>query len=239
MFRALNTIRCKAAKFMRRLIARSSSPWLERSTPFSSKFGLDRGSAIDRYFMDLFLWSNKSLIRGAVLEVGDDQYTQKYGSEVSRCVVLNGAGRLSSEIYTGDLSNLKSMASIAGQFDCVIATNVLNFIFDFETAVKGLATLVKPNSAAVLVTVAGVSQISRFDYDRWGDYWRFNDMSIKRVFEKYFDCVEVAPYGNAPLAAAFIMGLAQEEIPGRLFEINDPDYQILIAVKASRPKAVS
>jgi hypothetical protein len=62
-------------------------------------------------------------------------------------------------------------------------------------------------------------------------------MSIRKIFQKYFNNVEVQTFGNAPLAAAFIMGLAKEEIPSNLFEIYDPDYQILITIKASLPKS--
>ncbi|QEQ57232.1 hypothetical protein FNV82_06370 [Chlorobium phaeovibrioides] len=122
-----------------------------------------------------------------------------------------------------------------GQFDCIIATNVLNFIYDYDSAVHGLALMVK-QSGVCLCTVAGLCQVSRYDYDRWGDYWRFNDMSIRKIFERYFDQIEVMPYGNAPLAASFVMGLSQEDVPPRFFEICDPDYQILITVKASSPK---
>lgn len=213
-----------------------SSSWLDRTEPFSRTFGLDRGSAIDRKFVEKFLAENRHFIKGSVLEVGDDQYSRKFGSSLERVVVLAGQGRdRRSESYFGDLTDPATFIRL-GRFDCLIATNVLNFIFDFKAAVRGLALLVKNKSGVCFVTVAGVVSISRFDYDRWGDYWRFNDMSIRKIFEEYFEHVEVRPYGNAPLAAAFVMGLSQEDVPPRLFEHNDPDYQILISVKAWSPK---
>lgn len=228
-------------KYLLRFFSKPPSDWLSRSTPISRVFGLDRGLAIDRRFMESFLSSNSAAIKGAVLEVGDDQYTLKFGSNIDRSVVFAGRGKgKASESCDGDLADHSTfIAEQQGQFDCVIATNVLNFIFDFDAAIRGMSLLLRPDSGVCLCTVAGLVQVSRYDYDRWGDYWRFNDKSIRRAFESHFESVDVFIYGNAPLAAAFIMGLSQEEIPSKLFEINDHDYQILIAVKASGPKAIS
>jgi hypothetical protein len=222
---------------LKRFFYRSYSSWLNMNKPFSKVFGFDRGCPIDRKFIDDFLLYNSQIIKGSLLEIGDDQYTIKYGSDLQRVVVLAGKGsRKESISFAGDLTNPNSLLSL-GRFNCVIATNVLNFIFDFDSAVHGLSTLVNTKSGTVLATVAGgVSQVSRYDYERWGDYWRFSDMSIRKIFQKYFNNVEVQTFGNAPLAAAFIMGLAKEEIPSHLFKIHDPDYQILITIKASLPK---
>ena len=29
--------------------------------------------------------------------------------------------------------------------------------------------------------MSGISQISRYDMERWGEYWRFTDASTKRI----------------------------------------------------------
>jgi len=213
--------------------------WLIRKEPFSRVFALDRGTAIDRRFMEDFLSSHQHNIQGNVLEIGDDQYTYQFGINLTSTSILAGPENSSrSSCYPYPFYDLTAHHSLdaVGTYDCVIATNVLNFIYDFKGAIQGLAKLTQPDCGVLLATVAGVSQISRFDYDRWGDYWRFNDLSIRRLFEEYFEEVEVISHGNAPLAAAFIMGLSQEEVPSTLFEHNDSDYQILISVKAAKPK---
>jgi hypothetical protein len=225
-------------QIINRSISRPSLSWLNRDAPFSRFYGMDRGQAIDRKFIESFISKNSALISGNVLEFGDDRYMTQYGNNLERLIVVGGQGRdpRSLPLY-GDLTNIDSLNHL-GVFDCVIATNVINFIFDFDAAVYGLSSLVNKESGTVLVTVSGLSQISRYDYVRWGDYWRFNDKSIRIIFEKYFHEVEVQTYGNAPLAAAFIMGLAQEDVPNRLFEYIDPDYQIIITVKAAFPKKI-
>ena len=211
--------------------------WLLRKYPFSRVFGNDRGNPIDRHLIELFLASHSNDIKCKVLEIGDDQYTYKFGNNLTNTAILAGPiDSLRSQCYPlGDLTDEHTLKNV-DKYNCVIATNVLNFIYDINAAVRGLATLVQPNNGCVLVTVAGLAQISRVDYNLWGDYWRLNDMSVRKLFETCFETVEITTYGNAPLAAAFIMGLAEEEVPSSLFKLNDSDFQIVIAVKASTPK---
>ena len=52
---------------------------LARTTPISTNFGFDRGLPIDRYFIEKFLNGNNQDIRGRVLEIGDNDYTARFG----------------------------------------------------------------------------------------------------------------------------------------------------------------
>ena len=60
----------------------------------SHVFGLDRGKPIDRYFIENFLNEKKDLIKGVVLEIGDNKYTRMFGDSV-----------IKSEILTYDLND--------------------------------------------------------------------------------------------------------------------------------------
>ena len=70
--------------------------------------------------------------------------------------------------------------------------------------------------------------------DRWGDYWRFTTLSAKRIFAETFgeSKVSVKAYGNVFAAVAFLHGLAQEDIELSKLEPHDPDYEVLITVRA-------
>jgi hypothetical protein len=58
-----------------------------RTSPYSKQFGYDRGGPVDRYYIENFLQKNASLIHGRVLEIGDNEYTLKYGgSRVSKAM---------------------------------------------------------------------------------------------------------------------------------------------------------
>ena len=199
--------------------------------PVSRLFGFDRGTPIDRFYVNKFIKSNADLINGSVLEVGDNQYTKQYGTNIHRSVVIAGSVD-DAECFDVDLTNKNSYSSI-GFFDCVIATQVLNFIYDMKSAVEGLHSLTKPGGV-VIITLAGLAQISRYDADRWGDFWRFSNMSAQRIFEEFFENVEVRTFGNVRSATAFMQGLSSEDLTNRELEYFDEDYQVVVCVKAIR-----
>ncbi len=70
--------------------------------------------------------------------------------------------------------------------------------------------------------------------DRWGDYWRFTDASARRLFGDFFgeQNVTVETFGNVLAACALLHGLAAHELSRAELDYHDPDYQVLIAVRA-------
>ena len=42
------------------------------------------------------------------------------------------------------------------------------------------------------------------------------------------------PYGNVLTATAFLYGLVQEELTRQELEFHDPDYEVVIGVKATK-----
>jgi hypothetical protein len=85
-----------------------------------------------------------------------------------------------------------------------------------------------------LVTVPGISQIVRYDMDRWGDYWRFTTLSARRLFEAAFPSGDVAveAHGNVLVATAFLHGLTTRDLRPDELDYRDPDYEVLITVRA-------
>ncbi|MGH2645275.1 MAG: methyltransferase domain-containing protein, partial [Chitinophagaceae bacterium] len=197
-------------------------------------FGMDRGTPVDRYYIENFLRENKDLIRGNVLEIAESAYSRKFGTDISKYEVLHTKeGR--NVTIVGDLTNIATLPE--NRIDCFICTQTLNFIYDFKAALKGSYFLLKPGGV-MLATVAGISQISRYDMDRWGDYWRFTTLSVKKIFEEIFqDEVLVKSYGNALAATAFLQGMAAEELTPEELDHKDEDYQLLITVVAKKKTA--
>lgn len=218
-------------KLAKRLFAARQWGDLRRIEPASRSFGFDRGTPIDRVYIESFLSEHADAITGDILEIGDNQYTQKFGKHIKRSVVLAGSVP-DAECYSGDLTNVQSLATL-GRFDCVIATQVLNFIFELDAAMHGIKSLLKENGV-VLVTLAGLAPVSRYDAERWGDYWRFSDMSAKKLFEKHFESgVDITCFGNLISATGILHGLSAEELRRDEMAHTDPDYQVLIGVKAT------
>jgi hypothetical protein len=74
-----------------------------------------------------------------------------------------------------------------------------------------------------------VSKITR----AWEDHWRFTSRSAGRLFREIFgDAVDVHAYGNVLAAIAFLEGLSAHELKKEELDASDPDFEVLIGVRA-------
>lgn len=209
---------------------------LDRIEPVSTKFGFDRGQPIDRYYIEKFLMQNKNDIHGRVLEVGDNTYTKRFGDYmVERSDILHAAEGNPSATIVADIAQADHIPT--NTFDCIILTQTLQFVYNLSAAVNHLYRILKP-AGILLITVPGISQISRYDMDRWGDYWRFTTLSTQKLFEEKFspEDIEIKAYGNVLAATAFLYGLAVEDLKPEQLNYYDPDYQMLITVRAVKSR---
>lgn len=202
--------------------------------PASRCFGFDRGQPIDRWYIEHFLERCAADIRGTVLEIGDATYTRRFGGNaVASSEVLHTTPGSCEATILGDLSTGKGI--IDETFDCIILTQTLPFIYEIQRAVGHCMRGLKPGGV-VLATMPGICQISRYDMNRWGDYWRFSDASARRLFESVFGTgnVKVESHGNVLAACAFLRGFASDELGLSQLANNDPDYQVIITVRAQK-----
>ena len=212
---------------------------LRRVTPISRDFGLDRGQCIDRYYIEAFLSRHSADIGGRVLEIGDDRYTHKFGGmRVNRSDVLNLRSGDPKTTLVGDLAKAEHISADA--FDCIILTQTLQFIYDVRAVVGHLHRVLKPGGV-LLATTAGISQISRYDMERWGEYWRFTTLSVRRLFEECFPATntDVQACGNVLAVIAFLEGLSVAELRREELDHRDPDYELIITVRAVKSGGVS
>lgn len=200
--------------------------------PISRAFGFDRGQPIDRYYIESFLARNREDICGKTLEIGGPEYTRKYGDgQVTQSDVLHAeAGNPQASL----VGNLATGEGIPDQFyDCMILTQTFPFIYDINGAVTQSYSKLR-DGGVLLATFPGISQISRYDMDRWGDFWRFTDASARRLFGDLFgvENVIVETRGNVLVACAFLHGLASHELTKSELDYTDHDYQVLVTVRA-------
>jgi SAM-dependent methyltransferase len=219
-----------------RPIARIGTP--RRLVPVSREFGGERGSPIDRYYIEAFLRRHcgatnytPGAIHGHVVEVGEDIYTRQFGLGVDRIDILDASPENPRGTIVADLADGSNLPS--DTYDCVICIQTLLVIYDVKQAISTIYRILKPGGTA-LVTVPGISQICRPDIDSWGDYWRFTTLSARRLFEEVFEPanVTVESWGNVLTASAFLYGLATEDMSRRELDLHDPDYQVTIGIKA-------
>ena len=208
----------------------------DSTEPVGRLFGRERGTPIDRFYIEGFLERHRSLIRGRVLEVADSTYSRRFGGDrVERFEVLHVTNHAQATIV-GDLTNAATLPT--GQIDCFICTQTFNFIFDVQAAIRGAYQLLAPGGV-LLATMSGISQISIGDATRWGDYWRFTPQSAQRLFGDVFgdQNVLVDFGGNCLSATSFLRGIAMEELSVDKLTVKDPEYPMTILVVARKAGA--
>ena len=233
---AVNRIRRYRRKFERRpCVGWVRFGSLRRVDPIDPNFGFRYGTVIDRYYIQAFLNQQASDIRGHVLEVENNAYTRRFGgARVSRSDVLHYTADNPKATIVADLTDARNIPP--DTFDCVILTQTLQFIYDMHAAVRTLHRVLKPGGV-VLATCHGISQISSYDMENWGEYWRLTSLSARKLFTEIFpqDCVTVRAYGNVLSATAFLHGLAAQELRRKELDYHDPRYEVIISVRAVKP----
>ena len=202
------------------------------TAPLSSEWGFDRGTPIDRYYIERFLASHAADIRGRALEVKNADYAQRFGRGVTSFEVLDISRDNPLATLVADLSRPDQLPE--GTFDCFVLTQTMQFIYEVQAVVQSAHRLLAPGGV-LLATVPSVSRIAP-RYGPTTEFWRFTAASCARLFGDVFGehNVEVRTHGNVLSAAAFLYGATLEEIPREKLDVDDPVFPLIISVRATR-----
>src|SRR5829696_536136 len=217
---------------LRQRVHRLSRPaWLgtiRRTAPVSESWGRDRGTPVDRYYIEQFLEENRDVIRGRVLEIMNSDYTRRFGQRVEMSHVLDIDAQNPAATFVADFAAADGVPSEA--FDCVILTQTLQYIFDLPAALNHAHRILRPGGT-LLCTVPSVSRIGRKYLE--SDFWRFTAASCSRLLRDAFPggAVDVRSRGNVLVSVAFLMGMAHEELSGRELEVDDPYFPLVITAR--------
>ena len=82
-------------------------------------------------------------------------------------------------------------------------------IYDVRASIQTIRSSLRPGGV-LLATFPGISQISRYDMDRWRDYWRFTLASAHTLFGEFWPpgYFIIEAFGNMLVAIAYLQGLA-------------------------------
>ena len=209
---------------------------LRRVTPLSQQWGYDRGTPVDRYYIERFLERHRDDIRGRVLEVKDSASTDRWGRGVMQSDVLDINAANPRATVVADLGVDGALEAEA--FDCCLIVQTLLYIPDPAVAIRTLWRALRPGGV-LLLTVPGITRIDPILSAT--DYWRFTPAGCARLLREAFgdDQVHVEGHGNVLAAIAFLSGMGHEELSRRELEVIDPAYPLVVtarAVKASAPQ---
>jgi SAM-dependent methyltransferase len=203
---------------------------LRRTTPISQRYGFDRGTPVDRHYIEDFLSTWSADIKGHVLEVKNSDYTKAFGgSRVSKSDVLDVDAANPQATIIADLNAANELPGDA--FDCIIFTQTLQYIYRLDCALRDLHRSLKPGGV-LLMTVPGIAPSS----PRENRYWCFTDLSVQRLLGEQFQAtnIQVFTYGSLLSATAFLYGLSAEELRPNELAARDAEYQLIIAARATK-----
>ena len=201
---------------------------LRRVRPFSTSYGFDRGTPVDRYYLDAFLRSHRTLITGRVLEVQMPSYTKRYGHGIleSHTVDINPTFNAT---YTCDLADAREIPS--DYYDCFLLPNTLQHVETLRPALQTMLRVTKPGGT-LLASAAGFLPLIP-DGD---DFWRLSAQGWRRLLADAWPGCEIAveSHGNCLVALAAMHGLAQEELDDGELDVQDPRYPVLVTIRCRK-----
>jgi len=203
-----------------------------RLTPIGPQWGYERGLPLDRYYIEKFVASHASDIQGHVLEVREDEYTKQFGGDrVVKSDVVSLALDDGKPTIVADVTRADHIPS--DTFDCIIFTQTLHLIYDMRSALRTLHRILK-TGGVLLVTVPTISKIAS---EEQSDHWRLTSLACGTLFREFFpsSALTITPYGNVLSGIAFLEGMAVRELSRAELEFHDPEFEVIISVRAVKP----
>lgn len=219
------------------LAARERVRWgnLRRTAPFDRRWGLGRGTPVDRIYIEGFLYEHRSDMTGDCLEVMNRDYTQRYGGDSvvhSDVLDLDPTNELATVV--ADLGAPSSLPE--ARYDCFIFTQTLHLIPDMRIALANCWRALRPGGV-LLVTVPtlGVHVTAEgFEHDRW----RVTPSGLRWMLAELPEAeFEVTSFGNVLACAALLYGVSAEELSPREVDEHDEEYPLIVAARIRKQRA--
>jgi SAM-dependent methyltransferase len=224
----------KLPLWLRQRIRRITHPaifkFFHHLQPTSKTWGKDRGKPLDRFYIENFLSEYHSDIKGKILEIGGRNYTEMYGKDIVSSDVLDKNPLNQYATIRVDLENAIELPG--DTFDCIIFTQVLQFIYNYQNCLRHLHRSLVPGGV-LLATIPSQGRID-ISYGLDKDYWRFTASACSRIFGDIFgkDNVICKGYGNVYANVIFLEGLAENEVSQQKLLYTDPLFPLLVSVRA-------
>ncbi len=208
---------------------------LRRTTPIAREFGYQRGGPVDRYYIEGFLGEHRGDIVGRVLEIGDDAYTRRFGgTAVTQIDVLHVDPTAPGVTIVGALEDDALLPDTA--FDCIILTQTLHLIFDFEAALRNVRRSLVPGGVLLMT----VPFISPMDDGQWGSSWHysFTHHAVRRMCDDCFaGCsTTLRSHGNVLTALAFLHGLGVGELTRAELDEHHAEHSLVHTLRVEAPQ---
>jgi SAM-dependent methyltransferase len=189
-----------------------------------SEWGFERGTPIDRWYIERFLDDHRTVVGGRLLEVKEDLYGSRYGAARVDTVDIDVDNPRAT--LHGDLCAPGTLPDNC--FDAAIVTQTLQLVADPAAALRQLRAAVKPHGA-LLLSVPSISRLAGA-----GDRWRWTPVGFRELLAGQGLHGEVRGYGNLLTARAFLLGMAAEDLRVRDLCHVDENYPLIVTAAITR-----
>lgn len=202
------------------------------SGPVSASYGFDRGTPVDRPYIEEFLALHSADVRGRVLEVKDDTYARRFGGDrVEAVEVVDIDADNDRATLVADLDEPGALRVDA--YDCVLLTQTLQFLAPARS-LPSLYAALRPGGT-LLLTTGVLCRLETPDTDKW----RLPAAGLATLFADHLPpdaVVDVRARGNAVAAAAFALGLSVEDVGAAALVPDDWRFPVVTTARVQRPR---
>ena len=200
---------------------------VRRTAPLT-EWGEERGTAVDRWYLERFLREHAASVHGLVLEVKSDQYASSLGAAQVEVLDIDPAN--ARAVVVGDVCDAATLS--AGRYDAVVFTQTLQLVDDPAAAVRNLLSSLRPGGT-LIVTVPCLSRLVD-----GSDRWRWTPAGLRHLLEQAGGPdveLTVVGMGNGLAARAFLFGLAAEDLAPQALTAQDDDYPLVVGALVRLP----
>jgi SAM-dependent methyltransferase len=200
--------------------------------PVSRRCGFDRGTPIDRFYLDTFFGAYTREMSGRVLEARYPTFSSLFGGDIAKLDLIDIDARNDQATIIADLSDPESLPTAA--FDCVVLPHVLHLVSDLEAAISNVWQSIAPGGTLLLSTPA----IAKCDHELAHiDRWRVLPLGLSHLLRRRcpHGDVHVHAYGNLLTSVALLYGIAAEELALPELRDADPEFPTLACGRARKP----
>lgn len=203
---------------------------LRRLKPFSNNFGWERGTPVDRYYVDRFFERHSAEITGDVLEIDRSIYTRRFGQNL-RTVHSFDIEPKPDTTFACDLAHSENVLE-SDAYDCVLLPCTLSFFRELDLCLRNTLRVVRPGGT-ILASASGIIRVEDSD-----DLWRFTPFGWRELLQRTWPGCElvVESEGNCLAVTAFNLGLAHEELKPEELNYRDELFPVAINIVCRKPK---
>jgi len=206
---------------------------LRRVRPFSERFGFERGTPVDRYYLHRFLEQHRAAITGRVLEIQASGYTEKYGHDLLAADSVDIVSGNPNLTYLCDLAKSQDVIP-DDSYDCFLLPNTLCALRDVEGCLRNALRVLRPGGVILATTVGLVPLMGDAP-----DYWHASAAGWLEIANRVWPGCEIRieQHGNCLTAVAAMLGLAHEELDTDELDDSDPRYPVMVTMFCRKPLA--